>query len=56
MSGKLKSRPVYIGSTSKRKRRSRKPWWNDDLTALWNEMCEAEKYGNRSKNDKSKDF
>ena len=29
--------------TSNKKRRSRKPWWTEELSRLWNEMCLAEK-------------
>ncbi|VDH96384.1 Hypothetical predicted protein [Mytilus galloprovincialis] len=28
---------------SNKKRRTKKPWWSDQLTVLWNKVCEAEK-------------
>ena len=32
----------------------KKPWWNDTLTKLWNEVCEAERKWNRSHKDNKK--
>jgi hypothetical protein len=34
---------VLIDGLSNKHRRCKKPWWNDDLTSLWNEVCSAEK-------------
>ncbi|CAC5418951.1 unnamed protein product [Mytilus coruscus] len=35
---------IHDGASNK-KRKCRKPWWNDDLTILWNEVCDSEKNG-----------
>ena len=44
MSAKLNKCKVTIGNPSSNKRRKiGKPWWNENLTTLWNELCEAEK-------------
>ena len=44
MHDKLNHRTVkaVIGKNNK-KRKVKKPWWTDDLTALWNNTCKAEK-------------
>ena len=44
MRDKLNHRTVkaVIGNNNK-KRKVKKPWWTDDLTALWNNTCKAEK-------------
>ena len=39
---KLEHKVVLPGNNTNRKRRLRKPWWNDNLTRLWNEVCQAE--------------
>ena len=39
---RLPSRSVHCGINNK-KRRSKKPWWNDALTLLWNSVCIHEK-------------
>ena len=33
---------IEIGLNNKR-RRMKKPWWNDTLTVMWNDVCKAEK-------------
>ena len=44
MSAKLNKCKVTINYASSNKRRKiGKPWWNETLTLLWNELCEAEK-------------
>lgn len=43
MSQRLPSQIVLIDGLSNKHRRCKKPWWNDDLTSLWNEVCSAEK-------------
>jgi hypothetical protein len=43
MSQILPSKIVLIDGLSNKHRRCKKPWWNDDLTSLWNEVCSAEK-------------
>ena len=50
MSSKLPKKEYVIrdGACNKR-RRIRKPWWNEDLQCLWNEMCRAEKIWLRCK-------
>ena len=32
-------------ATSNKRRRSRKPWWTEELSRLWKNMCSAEKNG-----------
>ena len=40
----LNPKRILTGCTVRNKsRRTKKPWWCDDLTHLWNEMCEEEK-------------
>ena len=34
---------IKAGMTCNKKRRIGKPWWNDNLTELWNQVCEAER-------------
>ena len=34
---------AVIGHNNK-KRKVKKPWWNDQLTELWNNVCKAEKH------------
>ena len=44
MQDKLEHRKIKISvGTDNKHRRSRKPWWNEELTVLWNNLCEAEK-------------
>ena len=44
MSENLNKCKVKIGNASSNKRRKiGKPWWNENLTCLWNEVCNAEK-------------
>ena len=43
MCEKLPSRNYRINSsTNNKRRRCKKPWWNMELTELWNEVCVAE--------------
>ena len=42
MSDRLPSRSVHCGVNNK-KRRTKKPWWNDTLTVLWNNVCVKER-------------
>ena len=45
MFDKLPHKTVLMnGGESNKRRRSAKPWWNDDLSYLWNETCLAEKH------------
>ena len=45
---------LYSSGYSKKKLRSKKPWWSEDLTLLWSEMCSAEKQWLKCKpNDKA---
>ena len=32
-----------------KRKRIKKPWWNDNLTYLVNDMCYADKYGKKVK-------
>ena len=34
----------------------KKPWWNDNLTVLWNEVCKAERKWNRCHNQEKKNL
>ena len=44
MQDKLEHRKIKISvATDNKHRRSRKPWWNEELTVLWDNLCEAEK-------------
>ncbi|VDH98527.1 Hypothetical predicted protein [Mytilus galloprovincialis] len=41
---KLKVKEICANSAiSKKRRRSKKPWWSETLTELWNSLCCAEK-------------
>ena len=40
---------AVVGHNNK-KRKVKKPWWNDQLTELWNNVCKAEKHMLKSKN------
>lgn len=43
MSEKLHKRIIILNSASSNKRRKvGKPWWDDNLTILWNKVCSAE--------------
>ncbi|CAC5400853.1 unnamed protein product [Mytilus coruscus] len=43
MNDKLESKVKVLNSTNNRKRRIKKPWWNDELTNKWNNVCTAER-------------
>ena len=44
MSDKLNKCKIPLGNASSNKRRKiGKPWLNENLTILWNELCKAEK-------------
>jgi hypothetical protein len=52
---KLSHRKVCVGSNvSNNRYRNKKPRWNENLTELWNSMCEAEKVWNKGNNVNSK--
>jgi hypothetical protein len=55
---KLTHKTVTVKSSvsGNKKRRLGKPWWNDTLTELWNEVCTAEKAWVRCKNGSSKNL
>ena len=40
---------IKLGQSNKR-RRLQKPWWNDELQILWNNMCDSEKAWLKCKN------
>jgi hypothetical protein len=42
---KLTSKSYVLRSSdlSNKKKRPGKPWWNDTLSKMWNEVCTAEK-------------
>ncbi|CAG2255414.1 unnamed protein product [Mytilus edulis] len=49
MSDKIPSKTIFVGGKqSNKKYRNRKPWWNESLSKLWYEMCNAEKAWNKS--------
>lgn len=44
MSAVLPARRVTLKSAhSNKRRRAKKPWWNESLTLMWNNVCEAER-------------
>ena len=45
MNEKLNSRRIRLSDSvsSNKKRRLKKPWWTDELSQQWNNMCAAEK-------------
>ncbi|XP_053391650.1 uncharacterized protein LOC128554398 [Mercenaria mercenaria] len=44
MKSKLAHKTVNVSvSGNNKKRKIKKPWWNDELTELWNNSCRAEK-------------
>ena len=55
MNEKLNSRRIRLSDSvsSNKKRRINKPWWTDELSQLWNNMCAAEKEW-RSNTDRRK--
>ena len=49
MSNKLGSKDVVLNSSSNNKKRKfKKPWWTQDLSHIWNELCKVEKIMIRS--------
>ena len=40
---------IKLGQSNKR-RRILKPWWNDELQMMWNDMCDAERAWLKCKN------
>ena len=49
MSNILPSKTITVAvGTCNKKRRVKKPWWNDNLSELWNERCNREKIYCRS--------
>ncbi|CAG2197390.1 unnamed protein product [Mytilus edulis] len=51
MSDKIPSKTIFVGGKqSNKKYRNKKPWWNESLSKLWYEMCNAEKAWNKCKN------
>ncbi|CAC5385800.1 unnamed protein product [Mytilus coruscus] len=48
MSEKLQSKEIRISNAFNNKaRKCKKPWWNSELTMLWNDVCKAEKNWNK---------
>ncbi|CAG2184688.1 unnamed protein product [Mytilus edulis] len=43
MNDKLETKVKVLNSTNNRKRRIKKPWWNDKLTNKWNIVCTAKR-------------
>ena len=43
MESKLPCKTISYSQLNNKKRRVGKPWWNDNLTVLWNGACAAEK-------------
>ncbi|CAG2209988.1 unnamed protein product [Mytilus edulis] len=51
MNSKLDKRKVYCADgISNKRRKMKKPWWNDNLTVLWNEVCAAERIWRKNPN------
>ena len=36
--------------------RMKKPWWNENLTVLWNDVCKADGEWRKCKNPMQKEF
>ena len=54
MNLKLDKKPRILNSGNNKRRRVRKPLWNDELTNKWNSVCQAEKqYYKCNTNNKS---
>ncbi|CAG2195601.1 unnamed protein product [Mytilus edulis] len=43
MSSKLSCKTYITDGFNNKRRRCKKPWWNEELTVLWNCVCSAEK-------------
>ncbi len=44
MERKLDKKMIHINTgLNNKRRRVKKPWWSDNLSKLWNELCVAEK-------------
>ncbi|CAG2218028.1 unnamed protein product [Mytilus edulis] len=55
MSDKIPSKTIFVGGKqSNKKYRNKKPWWNESLSKLWYEMCNAEKAWNKCNNMQQK--
>ena len=39
----LKPKTIIADSISNKKRRPKKPWWNEELNSLWNDLCSYER-------------
>ena len=39
----LNPRIIKVDNLNNKKKRTRKPWWNDELTQFWNDLCTHEK-------------
>lgn len=50
----LNPRIVVIDGTKNKKRRTKKPWWNEELSQLWNDLCTSEKLWLKCKNSSEK--
>lgn len=51
MNDKLSKKVIkFEHGISNKKRRLRKPWWNETLSIMWNEMCIKEREWLREKN------
>ena len=46
--------PKQIDSNINKKRRSKKPWWTEQLSLIWNELCKYEKAWLKSKDSSNK--
>ena len=48
MTDKLNPRRIRLKDsvTSNKLRRSKKPWWTEELSRMWNDNCDAEMNGN----------
>jgi hypothetical protein len=57
MKSKLTQRKVvHKNGLNNKRRKMKKPWWNDNLTVLWNEVCKAERKWNRSHKQEKKNL
>ena len=47
----LNPRIIKVDGLNNKKKRTRKPWWNDELTQLWNDLCTHETAWLKCKNN-----
>ncbi|CAC5398037.1 unnamed protein product [Mytilus coruscus] len=53
MSSKLPCKTYITDGYNNKRRRCKKPWWNEELTVLWNCVCSAKQIWNKAACNKS---